>query len=52
VRYKPFFDLDRPFNRLLREEELRKFKLRHAGHAGLNQAVRGLGELAGGRKKE
>ena len=44
VRYKNFFDVDRPFNRLLREEELRKFKVKNAGHSSLNQAVRNLGE--------
>lgn len=43
MRYKPFFDVDRPFNRLLREEELRKFKARNVGHTSLNQAVRNLG---------
>ena len=43
VRYKPYFDVDRPLNRLLREEEVRKFKSRNVGAAGLNQAVRGLG---------
>jgi hypothetical protein len=43
IRYKTFFDIDRPFNRLLRDEELKKFKVRNIGNAGLNQAVRGLG---------
>lgn len=51
VRYKTFFDVDRPFNRLLRDEELRKFKSRNVGTAGFNQAVRNLGESVG-RKKE
>ncbi len=49
IRYKPFFDVDRPFNRLLRDEELKKFKTRNLGNVGLNQAVRDLGV---GRKKE
>jgi len=48
VKYKTFFDVDRPFNRLLRDEELKKFKARNIGNAGLNQAVRNLGDL---RKK-
>jgi hypothetical protein len=51
VRYKGFFDVDRPFNRLLRDEEVRKFKSRNLGNAGLNQAVRNLGEAVG-RKRE
>ncbi len=41
--------MDRPFNRLLRDEELKKFKTRNLGNVGLNQAVRDLGV---GRKKE
>ena len=48
VRYKNFFDVDRPFNRLLRDEELKKFKAKNVGNAGFNQAVRNLGDL---RKK-
>ena len=48
ARYKTFFDIDRPFNRLLTDEELKKFKNRNIGNAGLNQAVRGLAE----RKKD
>lgn len=44
VKYKQFFDIDRPFNRLLRDEELKKFKARNIGHAGLNQALRNLGK--------
>ena len=52
VRYKPFFDIDRPLNRLLREEEVKRFRSRNVGAVGLNQAVRGLGDNVGGRKKE
>lgn len=52
IRYKTFFDIDRPFNRLLRDEELKKFKTKNVGNAGLNQAVRGLAELGAARKKE
>lgn len=44
MRYKPFFDVERPLNRLLREEELKKFKSRNLLSHNLNQAMRSLAE--------
>jgi len=52
VRYKPFFDVDRPLNRLLRDEELKKFKSRNIANSNLNQAMRNLAENPQSRKKE
>ena len=43
-RYKQFFDIDRPLNRLLREEELKKFKSRNANSTNYNQALRNLND--------
>ena len=51
VRYKQLFDIDRPFNRLLRDEQVRKFRVKNVGKAGLNQAIRGLGDLGDPLKK-
>lgn len=42
-RYKQFFDLDRPLNRLLRDEELKKFKQRNPG-ININQAIKQFNE--------
>ena len=44
IRYKPFFDMERPLNRVLRDDELRQFKMRNANSSNYNQALRGLGE--------
>jgi hypothetical protein len=52
VRYKTFFDVDRPLNRLLRDEELKKFKSRNMLNGNLNQAVRNLADNPMARKKE
>lgn len=42
VRYKQLFDVDRPLNRLLRDEELKKFKNKNIMNGNYHQAVRNL----------
>jgi hypothetical protein len=50
IRYKPLFDVDRPLNRLLRDEELRKFKSKNIMNNNLNQVMRNLAENPQSRK--
>lgn len=50
VRYKPFFDIDRPLNRLLREEELKKVKNQKG--VNYNQALKTINENPQNEKKK